>query len=516
MFSYFSSSVGDEAIGSADKPNEDVPGAGTLTTEQSNTFDDEISDTKFLSPIKGSLEKISTDDSATSWKQAHEVYCMQHGTLKATIQQVLGEICEENQEIPWELPRRSEIDVIVEAKEFADFLQSKRGKGTAEIDKTPVKLSESSWFMSPIKMVSAVASIMKDPDDDVDEWIQEGDDAFVDDEDARSTNPSSASSSSGALAFNTPIINTSLAEFAIVSLENEISSIPPDEPLILGVQEWNTWAKSTISEQNVNNKYIFGDNDNNILLQVLIDMNKATMIQRQNQKPRGTDVVILSSKSIAPDGSDCIPENFRIPLSLWDIQNAEEKIEQKLKEWSEQAALCTQNALQYKKLNQITMAKTQLAKRRVIQQRIDSDSRLQIQLLQTKNAIESAHSNRSVVDLMSGSAKLLRQLRAETPLEEIDETMDDLQCEIDDLQEINDTISSLGNNNANAGTDDELLKELESLTMNENTTVTPSIMTSALTETQDDSSQPIHDAEEPQEQFETDSSCNAEKEPILS
>jgi len=284
----------------------------------------------------------------------------------------------------------------------------------------------------------------------------------------------------------------------------------------LGVQEWNTWAKSTISEQNVNNKYIFGDNDNNILLQVLIDMNKATMIQRQNQKPRGTDVVILSSKSIAPDGSDCIPENFRIPLSLWDIQNAEEKIEQKLKEWSEQAALCTQNALQYKKLNQITMAKTQLAKRRVIQQRIDSDSRLQIQLLQTKNAIESAHSNRSVVDLMSGSAKLLRQLRAETPLEEIDETMDDLQCEIDDLQEINDTISSLGNNNANAGTDDELLKELESLTMNENTTVTPSIMTSALTETQDDSSQPIHDAEEPQEQFETDSSCNAEKEPILS
>jgi len=97
-----------------------------------------------------------------------------------------------------------------------------------------------------------------------------------------------------------------------------------------------------------------------------------------------------------------------------------------------------------------------------------------MQLLQTKNAIESAQTNRSMIDLMADSTKLLRQLREETTLEEIDDTIDDLQSEIDDLQEINDTISSVGENAMNMTTDEELLEELQNLSINENVPVTSS------------------------------------------
>lgn len=479
MFSYFSSSDVDGDLDDA-KSNEGVTAAGTSVTEQSNIADDE-GGLKEATPAVGnnvhSAHFSSAPAGATSWNQAHNLYCTKHGTLKATIQQVLLENCEDNQEIPWELPRRSNANVLVEAKEVADFLQTKRGKSTTDsVATTPQKSLTSSWLMSPLKIVSAVASIMRDPDDEIDEWVQDGDDAFIDDDDDDNytAGPSSSSSSSTGLELNTPIINLDMTESAIQCLENEIGHLPPDMPHVLGLSEWSDWAHSSLAKGNTNNHYHFSVHDKDVLLQILVDLNRARIIQRENSEPKGLNVVVLSSKTLTTGNDDRIPEDCRIPVYLWDIQNAEEKIEQKLQEWSEQAAECTKKALQYKKRNQIKIAATQLAKRNMIQKRIDSDSRLQMQLLQTKNAIESAQTNRSMIDLMADSTKLLRQLREETTLEEIDDTIDDLQSEIDDLQEINDTISSVGENAMNMTTDEELLEELQNLSINENVPVTSS------------------------------------------
>jgi len=253
---------------------------------------------------------------------------------------------------------------------------------------------------------------------------------------------------------------------AIQCLQNEIIHLPPDAPLVMGLSEWNAWARSSFSKHNNTSNLSFSIHDNNFLLQVLADLNVAKIIHRE---PKGLDVVVLSSKSTTSDNDELLSEASRIAISLWDIERAEEKIEQKLQEWSEQASECTKKALMYKKRDQTKIAMTQLAKRKLIEKRIDSDSRLQLQLLQTKNAIESAQSNRSMVDLMADSTKLLRQLRENTPLEEIDETLDDLQSELDGLQEVDDTLSSLSNN---MGTDDELLAELQNLSITDKTPVT--------------------------------------------
>eukprot|EP00536_Pseudo-nitzschia_multiseries_P008990 jgi/Psemu1/325439/estExt_fgenesh1_pg.C_2410003 len=419
-------------------------------------------------------------------------------TDTATIQQVLAEACKENQEIPWELPRRNNANVLIEANEVAEYLTSKRGnshgsgtRGAATTAGTPKKqssLSASSWLMSPLKVVSAVASMMRDPDDDVDEWIQDGDDALLDDGSGgggdagqSSTSSSSSSLSNTIIGLKIPIANVIATEAAIQCIEHEIQNIAPDMPYVLGLSEWNAWAHSAVSKhhhhhhhanknKNKNKNHKLSVHDNDFLLRVLIGLNKACVIQRHNKSQKGLDVLVLSSTEI--DRSDCkadncIPERLRIPVSLWDIEKAEAQIEQNLQDWSNRAAACTEKALAYKKQKQIELAKIQLTKRRVIQQRIDSDSRLQIQLLQTRNAIETAQSNRSMVDIMANSAKLLKQLREETPLEEVDETIDDLQSECDDMQDVHNALSSLGSNALVMDKDEEeeLLKELEGLSI---------------------------------------------------
>ena len=98
----------------------------------------------------------------------------------------------------------------------------------------------------------------------------------------------------------------------------------------------------------------------------MVDLKKARIVQRENSEAKGTDVVILTSQTVKDERNGSLPENIRIALALWDIQKAEEKIENKLQEWSDQAAECTEKALMYKKPNQIQMAKTQLAKRKMI------------------------------------------------------------------------------------------------------------------------------------------------------
>ena len=478
MFSYFSSSNTDDAIDINNSHETGVTEAGTHAVGSSNSPDNESSHIKPLSPKKPGVNEAAVvgDDSsairshlpatATSWKQAHDLYCTQHRTLKASIQEILSETCEENQEIPWRLPRRSDMYVLVGTKEVANYLLTKRGEKSIVATTTPLKPSPSSWLMSPLKMVSAVASVLKNPDDEVDEWIQDDDDAFIDDDDYNGG--SSSSSSSASLELNTPIINSHLTELAIHSLENEIACLPPDEASVMALSEWDDWAGLSLAKNNTNH-VSFSVHDKNFLLHVLVDLKMAKIIRRESHN--SLDVVILSSRAFKTDDNEAIPENLRVTLALWDIKKAEEKIEQKLQELSEQAAEYTKNALKYKQRNQMNLAKTQLAKRRLIQKRMDSDSMIQIKLLQTKNAIESAQSNRSTIDLMADSAKLLRQLREETSLEDVDEAMDDLQDEIDGLEDINNTLASLGRNVENMGTEDELLEELQRLVIEDDDAV---------------------------------------------
>ena len=430
----------------------------------------------------------------TSWTEAHDIYCTKHGTLRATTQQVINETCKDGMDIPWELPNKK-TGVLTEANEVVDFLRSKRGRmstttTTTTTNTTPTKRSYipsiAQTILSPLRVINyAGSSILgylaanddDDHDDDVDEWKQEGDDAFADDGVSKEDNPSSSSS---ALGLSTPIVNFALIESTIQYLENEICRLSADTShIVLGLSEWNSWmSKLDIGMfQNRNsrkNNSSFEDND--FLLQVLVGLNKARIFRRPKQN--GLDVIVLSSTNITittntnksssrQDDNDLIPENLGVHICLWDIQKAMERNEEKLQEWSEQISAYNVKALQYKKRNQIKMAMNQVTRRRIIEKQIESTSNIQLTLEQTKTAIESASTNQSMVELMADSTKVLKKIREETPIEDVDQVVDDLQSELDEVQVVNDSLVSLGVNGSMYD-EDELWKELEGLSLDNN------------------------------------------------
>ena len=432
----------------------------------------------------------ATATTPTSWTEAHDIYCTKHGTLRATTQQVINETCKDGMDIPWELPNKK-TGVLTEANEVVDFLRSKRGRmSTTTTNTTPTKRSYipsiAQTILSPLRVINyAGSSILgylaanddDDHDDDVDEWKQEGDDAFADDGVSKEDNPSSSSS---ALGLSTPIVNFALIESTIQYLENEICRLSADTShIVLGLSEWNSWmSKLDIGMfQNRNsrkNNSSFEDND--FLLQVLVGLNKARIFRRPKQN--GLDVIVLSSTNITittntnksssrQDDNDLIPENLGVHICLWDIQKAMERNEEKLQEWSEQISAYNVKALQYKKRNQIKMAMNQVTRRRIIEKQIESTSNIQLTLEQTKTAIESASTNQSMVELMADSTKVLKKIREETPIEDVDQVVDDLQSELDEVQVVNDSLVSLGVNGSMYD-EDELWKELEGLSLDNN------------------------------------------------
>ena len=443
--------------------------------------------------VVAAVAATATATTPTSWTEAHDIYCTKHGTLRATTQQVINETCKDGMDIPWELPNKK-TGVLTEANEVVDFLRSKRGRmsttTTATTNTTPTKRSYipsiAQTILSPLRVINyAGSSILgylaanddDDHDDDVDEWKQEGDDAFADDGVSKEDNPSSSSS---ALGLSTPIVNFALIESTIQYLENEICRLSADTShIVLGLSEWNSWmSKLDIGMfQNRNsrkNNSSFEDND--FLLQVLVGLNKARIFRRPKQN--GLDVIVLSSTNITittntnksssrQDDNDLIPENLGVHICLWDIQKAMERNEEKLQEWSEQISAYNVKALQYKKRNQIKMAMNQVTRRRIIEKQIESTSNIQLTLEQTKTAIESASTNQSMVELMADSTKVLKKIREETPIEDVDQVVDDLQSELDEVQVVNDSLVSLGVNGSMYD-EDELWKELEGLSLDNN------------------------------------------------
>lgn len=424
---------------------------------------------------------LPSTNTTTSWTEAHDKYCTKHETLKATTGQVTKEIYGD---ITWAFPSKNMTGVLTEVNEIVDSLRSKRGVSANSTlnnaTTTPTKRtyisSTTQIMMSPLRF--AGSSIMRylandDDPDDGDGWTQDSDDAFRDDNE----------SSSSDLGLNIAIFNFALIESAIKCLEIEISCLSSDTShFVLGLSEWTSWVNSAITKHDTgifqdmnrnNNNLSLEDND--LLLQVLVLLNKARSFRRQKQN--GLDVIVLSSTAMTTTTTtdtnklltlhdDCIPENMHIQICLWDIQKAIERNEEKLKEWSEQVITYNTKALHYKKKNLIKLAMNQVQRRKVIEQQVESTSSIQLNLVQTKTAIESAETNQSMVKLMTDSTQVLKQIREKNPIEDIDEVIDDYRSELEEAQIVDESLASLGGN-FSALDEDELLEELKGLSLND-------------------------------------------------
>jgi Snf7 len=441
-------------------------------------------------PVPRSLERKSLVflspggvRAATSWKEAHRAFCAAHGTLRASLRDVLNEACDENQEIPWELPSRRGGSLATTAADVADLLQpidpvnSSSSSGAATTGSGTS--SKTSWLSSLV--TSFLYFARKDGDDDDDEdWVQEKDDAFRDEGDRKS------STSSSAPDLAVPIVNIEMTKSSLEELQEMIqiqATAAGTSPYILVARsDWTQWIASTTEANPRSILSTIPASDKEFLLQVLEEKKQARIVVRKRDAAGLLDVIVLSPTAMPDqDSSDnsrsksdpveflhgTIPDYLQVHVALWDISRMELSIEKQIEEWSKRVTDCNRKALQYKRMNQKSLAVNQLAKRKVIQQRIDSSSMALLKLEQSKSAIETAQSNKMVLEHMRASTKVLKDLRIETPLEEIEDAQDDWQAEYDTLQETLESFSAMAKVDGNRYDDDELLKELENLTLDE-------------------------------------------------
>ncbi|KAG7370584.1 Snf7 family protein [Nitzschia inconspicua] len=483
-----------------------------VITTVSSSVDSSTSSMNTSSVPLDSRESVKTNHKQPSktFDECHAVYCYKRGVIRATFVQVLRDLHNVDVPViddssPWPLPPRS--SVLVSAKEVASALQianerrQQQQQQMMESSKASLASNTASSVLSIVTSslkwtTSKVVSILRNENDNSDgmvsKWGQEGDEGIGGDWEATFVqDPDNGDGNYyGAL---TPIIDLAQTQLAIQQLEEEINnshnnknnnhnnntslySYPGHVPIILGTAEWNSWVTMALANFNNNN-----DNDNKtffnisasekaFLLEVLEEMKIAKIIRRrqQQQKMGAVDLIVLYPSNTIPtetEGEESDQEQkLRIPIALWDLQAAETLIERQIQDWSDKIDECNIQALEATRANKNTVALHFMRKRKRLQGEIDAASQKLVNIEQAKAAIENAHTNKMIVDVLAGSTQLLKDLREGQSVQQVDDVMIDLQQELEEQKELNDAITA-SNTFAMGGiiSDDDLLKELENL-----------------------------------------------------
>lgn len=415
--------------------------------------------------------------------ECHDAYCRKQGTLRAHFLQVLraqDNIGDEDTS-PWGLPPRS--SVIVTPQEVAEALQGLEGTAAAAAPpKSSTAFSTASTALSlvasPLKWTTnKMLSLVKD--DDYDEegellWQQADDEGLGVDDDNHGTSFQDENDESG-YGPMTPIVNLPHLQMAIQQLEevinNHISlSFQGTTPIILGTSEWNTWVTSAL-EANSKNGVSFSTiptSEKMFLLEVL-EVTRVAKTVRRKEKTGSADLIVLYPASIIPkqeENSGELLEHLRVPIALWDLGAAENLIEKQIQVWSDKIDECNKQALKASQANKKSYALHFMRKRKHIQGEIHAASQKLVNIEHAKSAIESSQSNKMVMDVLAGSTNLLKNLRKEHSIDDVDDVLLDFQQELDDQKDMNDAMVA-SNELAMGGhiSDEDLLKELEGLSL---------------------------------------------------
>ena len=388
-----------------------------------------------------------------TWKEAHAAYCRSHSTLRASIQQVVNDCCDEGQDLPWELPSRQMV--VTDEKD----LLAQISPALLESSTPDSSFPTSTRVLQLTKRV-ANGLLSKFYDDGLEEssdWQQDDDDALV----------ASSARTSKALDFSLPIFYLPSTTLCLQVLQQRIlqQTANTKAPVILSKAEWKPWCSSPSKQEDGNitscpllSKLSLSDTE--WLLQLLVQCGYAKLVEGQSDQ---VDLIVLRKFSDNRSNKNTKEEETQIAIALWKLRKAQEGLERQLQAWSEQAMECQKKAIEFQRQKQKSLALSQMTKRRLLNERIQTSSQSLMTLEQTQAAIETAKSNKAIVDLLAQSTIVLQVLNASTPIEQIQEVHEDLQSEMDQLSQVQEAMAA-----TTTGVqfdEDELLKELEGLTI---------------------------------------------------
>jgi hypothetical protein len=293
-----------------------------------------------------------------------------------------------------------------------------------------------------------VNKIFQDDLDDPSEWEQDGDDMI-------------SSQETQKVDIDLPIIQTQLMNLSLTTLQQKLQTQDSSSScIIVAKSQWKTWtAQPQPQPQHLLNKLSRDDLD--FLLDALILRKHAKIVQRPNH-----DLILLYSQPQS-DNHD-ISKQEQVEMALWDLQRAQDSLQQQVDDWIQTQKDCQQQALQYKRQDQTSLALFQLSKSKLISKQIDSATAALLKLQQAQSSIQESQTNQSLMELLQSSTQLLQTLTKQTSLQEIDQVKLDWQDQQQNSNEVHRALTTTSNTTTTTeeeeGEEEELLMELQKLT----------------------------------------------------
>ena len=442
-----------------------------------------------------------------SWKEALDRHCRQHVCLQASLSQLLqpptrGEYSNDNNdddefEVPWALPTPSEIVMPHEYSKL-DVALVRTDPSTSSL------LSSSSSTSTPRKIFNAAKSIVGGIYATVKHYTTEEEDDYWHEPESELDYPST-DETTRMVSLDQPMVHVSLTHECLSALMEHAASVSSSSdpwayrrsPWTLVAQsDWVSFARratgplfsppvwglssSTTTRPPLSHPML-SLHDIQWLLEVLVANRHVRLLARSGTgKP---DVIVFSTTTAAGVNKDTKNHIstleteqdsalLQTPLALFDLQHSMKQIQEQIDEWTHQGQVCSHKALSYKQQKQPKLAISQLARRKLLQEHMESHARTLLQLERVYHSIDMAQSNQILVSLLAESANLLHQLSSASPsiqdIDEIQDSMHDALERIDDMHmALTTTTTTVGGGGPTSWDDDDLLAELASLTIND-------------------------------------------------
>ena len=161
-------------------------------------------------------------------------------------------------------------------------------------------------------------------------------------------------------------------------------------------------------------------------------------------------------------------------VSLTQLQEAIEACQDLNEERQAEIEKHTRLAAEKKRNKDIPGALRELQLCKHLRAQVDSTSAHLLNLHQAHDSLQSAHFQAThVVKPLEDTAAALKALRQDVPLERVDDVMLDLQEQIEHVNDVSERMASSSGIQGNDFDEDELLAELEQMTLQDNDLVVP-------------------------------------------
>lgn len=375
------------------------------------------------SVVEQETEEQEDDEDDDLWRVAFREACSARGSLQATPQQVLDRLSEKEEEAT--LDRPTKYQVVLWKKDNNDVAVSSIVEAYRR--KRDEEQPSSSWL-------SRVAStlyntVVASPKHEEEDWTAGQDDY-------RAEQP---------VDWSQAICNIELAvqcvekvmtkDVRVLKREGQASNC------FLG------WIHENFKDDLLSK---LGEDEINMVMEVLKELQQVRVVD--------DELLILGPpQSAAAASDDVLAARFRLNCAI-------QQLEASIDGWTVQRDAALVRAKKQTKKNQKKAAMAELRRKALYDTHLERAHVTLLNLEQTREAIDTAQSQAQLTQVLQTTTSVLQSLNQKVSLDQVEEASTNLAEEYQHLNQVNETLAA--HNDTLVGTDDDdLLKELEALTM---------------------------------------------------